>query len=95
LSRSARADLQAVKDKRSYQAVKRKLLELQDEPATRGKPLSEGLKGYYSVRAAGQRYRIVYSVKRDKLTVTVLVIGIRKEGDKRDVYRVAQKRLEE
>jgi hypothetical protein len=82
----------------------------------------------FSVRAAGQRYRVIYRVviipKNDtdpadgsagplgepgpqvpllaqdsdvvaprEGVVTVLVLGIRKEGDKNDVYSIASKRL--
>jgi mRNA interferase RelE/StbE len=69
------------------------------------------LKGYYSVRAVGQCYRVVYKIQvlelepekpkqKDKQpvidrVVTVLVIGIRKEGSKQDVYAIARKRLNE
>ena len=45
------------------------------------------------VRAAGQRYRVVYQVALLEGVVTVVVVGIRKEGDRRDAYRVASKRL--
>ena len=82
------------------------------EPEKRGKPLTEDLKGYYSVRAAGQRYRVIYQIQVlevestppqkvklknsrpliDRL-VTVVVVGLRKEGSKQDAYEVARKRL--
>ncbi|MEM7600298.1 MAG: type II toxin-antitoxin system RelE/ParE family toxin, partial [Verrucomicrobiota bacterium] len=37
------------------------------------------LSGYRSVRAVGQRYRIVYQVQANKVLVTVISIGRRKE----------------
>ena len=58
-----------------------------------GKPLIGDLKNFRSLRAAGQRYRIVYQVAVQAGLVIVVVIGIRKEGDKRDVYAIAGKRL--
>jgi mRNA interferase RelE/StbE len=105
----ARFDLKAIEDQRSQKAIVSKIDDLQTEPEKRGKPLTEDLKGYYSVRAAGQRYRVIYSVQVLELEpgkpkqkekqplidriVTVLVIGIRKEGSKHDVYAIARKRL--
>jgi hypothetical protein len=44
-----------------------------------------------SVRAVGQRYRIIYRVRDDLVEVTVLTVGIRKEGDKANVYDVAER----
>lgn len=45
------------------------------------------------MRAAGQRYRIIYRVQAEAGAVTVLVVGIRKAGDKRDAYQLARRRL--
>lgn len=93
LSKAAEKDLDGITDRRSYQAVERKIEELQTEPEKRGKPLINELKGYYSARAAGQRYRVIYRVERSAAVVTVVVIGIRKAVDKQDAYVKAQKRL--
>ena len=57
---------------------------LKDEPEKQGKALSEELSGYRSIRAVGQRYRIIYRVDQDR--VVVVIVGRRNEGDKRDVY---------
>ena len=89
----AQDDLDAITDTRTYGAIERKIDELQTEPAKRGKPLEGDLAAYRSVRAGGQRYRVVYQVGVLENVVTVVVVGIRKQGDKRDVYRVASKRL--
>ena len=62
------------------------------EPDKRGKAPKGSLADYRVVRAAGQRYRVVYQVALLEEVVTV-VVGIRKEGDKCDAYRVASKRL--
>lgn len=89
----AEGDLDAITDTRTYEAISRKIRGLEQEPQKQGKQLSGGLSVYRVVRAAGQRYRVVYQVATLEGVVTVLVVGIRKEGDKRDVYRVAGKRL--
>src|SRR6266853_37518 len=47
--------------------------------------------GYRSVRAVGQRYRIIYRVERTLVTVVVVAAGIRKAGSREDIYRVAAK----
>ncbi len=86
-------DLEAITDVRTRNAIICKALEWDTEPDKQGKPLGRDLTDYRAVRAAGQRYRIVYQVGMLEGVVTVVVIGIRKEGDKRDVYRVAGKRL--
>lgn len=61
----ARADLKAIEDQRSQQAIAKKINDLKTEPEKRGKALTDELKGkgLYSVRAAGQRYRVVYRIK--------------------------------
>lgn len=93
LNQNAEADLLAITDARTRRAVSEGLLRLETEPAKRGKPLRKDLEGYYSIRLAGQRYRAVYSIAVTQGVVTVVVIGIRKAGDKRDAYRIANKRL--
>jgi mRNA interferase RelE/StbE len=89
----ADADLEAITDVRTRTTIIRKAFELEIEPMAKGKPLGNNLKDYRSIRAAGQRYRIIYQVGLLEGVVTVVVVGIRKEGDKRDAYRVASKRL--
>ena len=90
LTDAARDDLRAVGDTRTRQAVFSRALALDAEPLAQGKALGGNLKGF---RAAGQRYRILYRVGVQGGVVTVAVVGVRKEGDKRDVYRLASKRL--
>ena len=94
LNQDAEADLLAITDTRVRRTISEGLLRLETEPAKRGKPLRNELKGYYRIELAGSRYRAIYSVAVKRGVVTVVVIGIRKAGDKRDAYRVASKRLE-
>jgi mRNA interferase RelE/StbE len=89
----AEADLEAITDVRTRNAIIRKAFDLEHEPDKQGKQLGRDLSDYRVVRAAGQRYRVIYQVATLEGVVTVVVVGIRKEGDKRDVYRVAGKRL--
>src|SRR6266704_1107742 len=67
--------------------------QLAKSPEQQGKPLIGELNGFRSVRAAGQRYRIVYLVERREVVVAIVAVGKRKEGDKRDVYVLARKLL--
>ena len=60
-----------------------------------GKPLEDELAGYFSIKAAG-RYRAIYCLDEKKnktttITVTVVAVGIRKEGDPNDIYALARK----
>ena len=41
--------------------------------------------------AIKQHYRIRYKVVEQQVIVTIVVVGIRKEGDKADVYTLAKK----
>ncbi len=49
------SQLAHVTDRRSREALKIRLRRLDIEPEKQGKPLSDKLSGYYSVRAIGQR----------------------------------------
>ncbi|WP_420594877.1 type II toxin-antitoxin system RelE family toxin [Deinococcus sp.] len=95
LTPAALADLANISDKRTQQSLYNRVLKLDTEPLKQGKPLVADLQHYRSVRGAGQRYRIIYLVAISGATgtVSVVVIGIRKEGDKKDVYSIASKRL--
>lgn len=80
--------LSKIKDKREQQGLKKRIEKLILEPAKQGKALSGKLKGYRSVRALGQRYRIVYRVEQSRITVLIVGVGIRKEGAKKDIYAI-------
>lgn len=61
------------------------------EPERLGKPLVDQFQGLF--RISFGRYRTVYRVIRDernptlvRIVVRVILAGIRKEGDKRDIY---------
>ena len=67
-----------------------KIGELTEDPEKRGKPLIGELKGYRSIPTSG-RYRIIYQVNKKKREATILGAGIRKEGDKHDIYILAKR----
>lgn len=82
--------LELIKDRRGREKVRARIDDLARDPEKQGKPLTGPLAGYYSVRAAG-RYRIIYRVDQSEIVVFVVVVGIRKEKDKRDIYALTQK----
>jgi mRNA interferase RelE/StbE len=82
--------LEAISDRRTCAAIIRRIDSLAEEPEKLGKPLRGWLVGFMSVRAAGQRYRIVYRVDNATKKVLVYMVGIRKEGSQRDIYTLAE-----
>ncbi len=91
LTTEAEQRLLAIKDRRIRKLLYAKAMKLQESPEQQGKSLIHDLAGYRSVRAVGQRYRIIYELDHDRQEVWVVTLGIRKEGDKSDVYRIASK----
>ncbi len=85
------ADLLSKIDKGSQKQIINKIEELKDEPLKKGKALKGNLFEFRSIRAAGQRYRIVFQVKNEELIVIVVAVGIRKDGDKKDIYNLLKK----
>ncbi len=80
-----------IADRRIQDRLLERMTALANDPELQGKPLGDDLAGYRSVRAVGQRYRIIYRVERSIVTVVVVAAGIRKEGSREDIYRVAEK----
>jgi mRNA interferase RelE/StbE len=91
LTDEAGAYLRSLDDK-TKKAIARKIESLRESPDKRGKALTGNLLGYRSLHAAG-RYRILYEVKSETVTVIVIGIGIRKEGSKIDVYETMKKMI--
>jgi|SRR5258708_10005408 mRNA interferase RelE/StbE len=87
----AQSHLQSIKDSRIRAQISKRIDALADDPEKQGKPLGDELFDLRSVRAVKERYRIIYRVKKEKIIVLIVAIGIRKEGDKKDVYALAQK----
>lgn len=85
--------LSEISDRRIQQKIRDRVNALTENPEKQGKPLLGELLGCRSVRAVGQRYRIIYRVKGSEVAVLVVALGIRKEGDKKDIYALAKKLL--
>ena len=80
-----------ISDRRIREKLLERMTALAADPELQGKPLGDDLAGYRSIRAVGQRYRIIYRVERSTVVVMVVAAGIRKEGSREDIYRVAAK----
>jgi mRNA interferase RelE/StbE len=90
ITQVAADNIQNIDSKTRDQIIK-KISQLKEEPLLLGKPLKGPLKEYRSVRAAGQRYRIIYKVLENEIIVIVVAVGIRKAGDKKDIYELMKK----
>ncbi|MHB8645555.1 MAG: type II toxin-antitoxin system RelE family toxin [Thermomicrobiales bacterium] len=91
LTAVARTHLLNITDMRVRKAIAGRIDELRENPERRGKPLFAELAGYYACRAVGQRYRIIYQLDRQTVIVHLVALGIRKQGDKNDIYTLAQR----
>jgi mRNA interferase RelE/StbE len=80
-----------VQDRRIRAKIIETIDGLAEDPEKKGKALIAELDGYHSVRAAGQRYRIIFRIDRDKVLVLIVAAGIRREGDRKDIYELAKK----
>ena len=85
--------LEAIQDRRVRDKIRDRIDGLAEGPEKQGKPLTGELTGYRSLRAVGQRYRIIYRSEEGKVLVLVMALGIRKEGSGKDIYVLAQKLL--
>ena len=83
--------LEAISDRRIREQIRDRIDGLAHDPEQQGKPLREELAGFRSLRAVGQRYRILYRVERKQVLVLVVAVGIRKESDRHDIYQIAKK----
>ncbi len=83
--------LAEVSDRRVRESIARRIDRLEYEPDKQGKPMRDELIGFRSIRAVGQRYRIIYKVDGETVTVLVVALGIRKEGDKKEVYELVKR----
>ena len=83
--------LQGIKDRRIREKICERIDGLTEDPEKQGKPLVGELSSYRSIRAVGQRYRIIYRVEESVVLVVVVAVGIRKEGGRKDIYNLAKK----
>jgi len=93
LTQTAQRMLEEISDRRIRERIAERIDALKENPGQIGKPLVGDLATYRSLRAAGQRYRIIYRIEKQRVIVFVVALGIRKQGDKRDIYALAKKLL--
>ena len=84
--------IEKIPDKKIRRAILNRIEKLSDEPDTQGKMLVKDLAGFRSIRTAG-RYRIIYKMDKQTVVIYKLAAGIRKQGDKKDIYKIAKKLL--
>ena len=62
---------------------------LEKEPEKKGKSLHGELSGFYSLHFS--RYRVIYTIDKGRVVVIVVAAGLRKEGERYDIYALAKK----
>ncbi len=87
----AEKQLACISDRRIQQGIERAIESLEVNPDIKGKALIGPLSGCRSVRAVAQRYRVIYKINYEQETVFIVALGIRKEGDRADIYALATK----
>ena len=90
---TAREMLAGITDRRIRDSIVKTIDRLVEDPEKQGKAMLGELAGFRSLRAVGQRYRIIYAIRGDEVIVTVVAIGIRRDGARDDVYTLAKKLL--
>ena len=93
ISPTALKMLRGISDRRIRRQLADRISALTVDPEKQGRPLVGELAGYRSVGTAGRRYRVIYRVDRDEIVVLVMALGRRREGDRRDIYALAQRLL--
>jgi mRNA interferase RelE/StbE len=91
ITASALEALRGITDRRTRSAIVRRIELLVTEPAAQGKALRGELSGLMRIRAAGQRYRVVFRVNEKEERIVVLLVGIRREASRQDVYALARR----
>lgn len=75
-------------DNAAFFIIQNAVRKLRDAPEL-GKPLAGDLKGLLSWKVS--RYRIVYVWLKEKDRVAIIGAGLRREGDRRDVYAMLER----
>ncbi len=81
-----------IPDKKIQRTILNRIEKLSAEPDKKGKVLVKELSGFRSIHTAG-RYRIIYKVEKQTVIVYILAAGVRKQGDKKDIYQITKKLL--
>jgi len=83
--------LSDISDRRICEKIGAVIERLIEDPEKQGKALLGELAGFRSVRAVGQRYRIIYQIRGNDIIVIIVAVGIRRDGAKDDIYNLAKK----
>ncbi|MBK5276615.1 MAG: type II toxin-antitoxin system mRNA interferase toxin, RelE/StbE family [Desulfuromonadales bacterium] len=83
--------LSDISDRRIREKIGVVIDRLAEDPEKQGKALLGELSGLRSIRAVGQRYRIIYQIRGDEIIVVIVAVGIRRDGAKDDIYSLAKK----
>ena len=86
LTDRAKKDLSEISNPVIRERIAQRINVLKTRPEV-GNPLRGKLAGYRSLRAARNRYRIIYRIVNDKVLVIIITIGLRKGDDFGDVYK--------
>ena len=92
ISDTCLALLGKVADKKIKRIIMLRIEKLSEDPEKQGKMLTKELSGFRSIHTAG-RYRIIYKVEESTVIVYIMAAGIRKQGDKKDIYKITKKLL--
>jgi mRNA interferase RelE/StbE len=84
--------IEKIPDEKTRRTIINRIEGLSDEPDRQGKMLVKDLSGFRSIHAAG-RYRVIYKIVQQKVIIHILAVGIRKQGDKKDIYKITKKLL--
>lgn len=85
--------LTGITDRRIREKIAAVIDRLAEEPEKQGKAMLGELAGFRSIRAVGQRYRIIYTVQGEEIVVMVVAVGIRRDGARDDIYNLTKKLL--
>ncbi len=83
--------LSDISDRRIREKIATVIDRLIEEPEKQGKSLLGELSGFRSIRAVGQRYRIIYQIRGNEIVVVIVAVGIRRDGARDDIYNLAKK----
>jgi mRNA interferase RelE/StbE len=83
--------LSDISDRRIREKIGTVIDRLTEDPEKQGKALLGELSGFRSIRAAQQRYRIIYQIRGNEIIVVIVAVGIRRDGAKDDFYNLAKK----
>lgn len=83
--------LSDISDRRIREKIGAVIDRLTEDPEKQGKALLGELAGFRSIRAAQQRYRIIYQMRGNDIVVVIVAVGIRRDGAKDDIYNLAKK----